>query len=364
MPSHHHHHHTASSSSSSATAAATDPTQDTDTTQLALLGRSLGPETVQHFSTNPYFCGSRSNAIKILKDVLAVVHEFKLLHRVATWGETAQKRLCVFGILNVTLGGAKDKDAEAKAKQLAASKTLQNSTAGSSPAATTTTSPSQLQQQASQTAFLSFLQPATSVPLGIPIQIWLSTNYPVDPPQCYIVPSGDPGEMLVANHPIVDRSGMIYAPLLASWNPAESTLVPLLKQFQRIFGVIPPLWIDDRPPELLMNNNNNIQTSIETGGNSSFAGDSLTNSPSGMLSSSSPALNNGSFGGGGALTSETSFGASSPSEDKMCVVCLCEEKDTVLVPCGHYCLCSSCSGSVQMCPICRCQIRLRQRVFL
>jgi hypothetical protein len=281
--------------------------------------------------------------------------------------------------LHVTLGGAKDlnkeKEKEKESTTPTKSTTSPANSSSSSPA-TASSSPSSallLQQQQSAASFLAFLQPASSIPLGIPIQIWLSTNYPVDPPQCYIVPSGDPGEMLVANHPIVDRSGMIYAPLLASWNPAESTLVPLLKQFQRIFGVIPPLWIDDRPPPPPPENNNNSFANRHQG---SAADENNPNSPSPntmhnqegsgvMLANSSPS-NNASFGG--MLNSENSFGGggggSTSSEEKMCVVCLCEEKDTVLVPCGHYCLCSSCSGSVQQCPICRCQIRLRQRVFL
>ena len=56
--------------------------------QLTLLGRSLGPDTVQHFSHNAYFCGSRASAAKILRDILSCVHEFRMLHRVTTWGES------------------------------------------------------------------------------------------------------------------------------------------------------------------------------------------------------------------------------------------------------------------------------------
>jgi len=47
-----------------------------------------------------------------------------------------------------------------------------------------------------------------------------------------------------------------------------------------------------------------------------------------------------------------------------CVVC-CERRCShVLIPCGHLCLCGSCVESVTtVCPICRCRIKKRQRVF-
>ncbi len=346
-----------SNNSSSATAAgnaisisALTQVLDNEAHHLTLLGRTLGAETIQHFAGNQYFCGNRTTAVKILRDILSVVHEFKMLHRVTTWGETSQKRLCIFGILPVVFGGAQNANAEKEKRE-------SNQNASSSSTTTTTTtitsSPPPIQQQQQQV--FSFLQPPSKLELGIPVQVWLSVNYPVDPPQLYVVPSSDFGELLVANHPIVDRSGTIYAPLLASWNPAESTLTPLLKQIQRIFGVIPPLWIDDRPANVVVGlasgdgnviegNNNNVH---EEGGMMTMGSSSSSpSSPSGSAATANNAADN------------------SNDESSMCVVCLCEEKDTVLVPCGHYVLCSSCATSVQSCPICRGQIRLRQRVFL
>jgi hypothetical protein len=48
------------------------------------------------------------------------------------------------------------------------------------------------------------------------------------------------------------------------------------------------------------------------------------------------------------------------TEDDDCVICMCEVKTVVLVPCGHYCLCQGCSErllkSTTKCPMCRATI--------
>ena len=44
-------------------------------------------------------------------------------------------------------------------------------------------------------------------------------------------------------------------------------------------------------------------------------------------------------------------------EDPDCVVCMDQDYDVVIVPCGHYCLCKDCASIIQgdtgLCPICR-----------
>jgi hypothetical protein len=39
-----------------------------------------------------------------------------------------------------------------------------------------------------------------------------------------------------------------------------------------------------------------------------------------------------------------------------CVVCLCEAKTTVMVPCGHFYTCQACSARLTTCPMCRAPI--------
>lgn len=52
---------------------------------------------------------------------------------------------------------------------------------------------------------------------------------------------------------------------------------------------------------------------------------------------------------------------SGETEDKersrMCVVCVDEERCTVLIPCGHLVACRACTARMDRCPICRSQIR-------
>ncbi|EAL48873.2 zinc finger domain containing protein [Entamoeba histolytica HM-1:IMSS-B] len=42
--------------------------------------------------------------------------------------------------------------------------------------------------------------------------------------------------------------------------------------------------------------------------------------------------------------------------NKICKVCLDNEKNTVFIPCGHICCCYECSKKLSKCPICRAQI--------
>nr|XP_034319481.1 kinesin-like protein KIN-7M, chloroplastic isoform X1 [Crassostrea gigas]XP_034319483.1 kinesin-like protein KIN-7M, chloroplastic isoform X1 [Crassostrea gigas]XP_034319484.1 kinesin-like protein KIN-7M, chloroplastic isoform X1 [Crassostrea gigas]XP_034319485.1 kinesin-like protein KIN-7M, chloroplastic isoform X1 [Crassostrea gigas]XP_034319486.1 kinesin-like protein KIN-7M, chloroplastic isoform X1 [Crassostrea gigas]XP_034319488.1 kinesin-like protein KIN-7M, chloroplastic isoform X1 [ len=50
-------------------------------------------------------------------------------------------------------------------------------------------------------------------------------------------------------------------------------------------------------------------------------------------------------------------------EEKQCKICLDSEMDTLFEPCGHLCTCRSCASMLQMCPICRKQIKKLHRVY-
>jgi Zinc finger, C3HC4 type (RING finger) len=41
------------------------------------------------------------------------------------------------------------------------------------------------------------------------------------------------------------------------------------------------------------------------------------------------------------------------TETNECAICLCNEKNTVFIPCGHYYCCNDCSDKIRECPICR-----------
>jgi len=51
------------------------------------------------------------------------------------------------------------------------------------------------------------------------------------------------------------------------------------------------------------------------------------------------------------------------TEKDICKIC-CENKiEVVLVPCGHFALCSQCSSKVKKCPLCRVRIDKKMKVY-
>jgi hypothetical protein len=69
----------------------------------------------------------------------------------------------------------------------------------------------------------------------------------------------------------------------------------------------------------------------------------------------------------GSIVEGTENGGTSPAtggvvdaddeDDKLCVICLTNEKDTAVIPCRHLCLCKECAGTLMQhtpkCPVCR-----------
>ena len=49
-------------------------------------------------------------------------------------------------------------------------------------------------------------------------------------------------------------------------------------------------------------------------------------------------------------------------EDTQCAICLDNEREIVMVPCGHYCICGECANQIiksfGTCPLCRTKIEL------
>ena len=236
-------------------------------------------EIARFFSRNQYF-QTASIGQKVTTDIVGTANTFRFSLKVAVWGDTSQKKLCVYGGLPFQV---------AKATH------------------------------------------------SLPIQIWLTSSYPVEPPTCFVVPSAD-NHKIVAGHRAVDGTGMCYAPALAQWNPATSTLKTLLIQFVKMFSQQPPLYVDEATPA---------------------AGSGLGKTPSG-----SPASGGASGEAAAAAGLATKDGEAPDEDSTLCVVCLSDAKDTVLVPCGHFCSCNSCAGTLTACPLCRTAIQYRQRVFV
>jgi E3 ubiquitin-protein ligase MUL1 len=52
-------------------------------------------------------------------------------------------------------------------------------------------------------------------------------------------------------------------------------------------------------------------------------------------------------------------------ESQMCVVCLSNPKEVIVLPCGHVCLCEDCSSKITLqCPVCRTRIESKAAAFI
>lgn len=76
-----------------------------------------------------------------------------------------------------------------------------------------------------------------------------------------------------------------------------------------------------------------------------------------------------SIGGLGPTVADASIDQLADPDGKECVICLTVERDTIVLPCRHLCLCAECAESlrsrVDKCPICResCQGLLQVRLI-
>ena len=123
------------------------------------------------------------------------------------------------------------------------------------------------------------------------------------------------------NRSISPFTGLCFCKELADWNPSTSSLCYAIEHFSKALekSCRCPICIDER------------------------------------TSGTSPAVDG----------NESDSDRKSVVEDMIadsCLVCY-GKKDTVLVPCGHYCLCVGCAANITECPLCRVKIMLRQRIF-
>ncbi|CAM9376334.1 unnamed protein product, partial [Ectocarpus sp. 6 AP-2014] len=50
-------------------------------------------------------------------------------------------------------------------------------------------------------------------------------------------------------------------------------------------------------------------------------------------------------------------------ERNECIVCMTDEVNCVLVPCGHHCICLTCASRLEECPICRRAVTQKIKTF-
>ncbi|RYG94958.1 hypothetical protein EON65_56680 [archaeon] len=54
------------------------------------------------------------------------------------------------------------------------------------------------------------------------------------------------------------------------------------------------------------------------------------------------------------------------NQQRLCTICMEDDRTVLLMPCRHLCLCSKCSeqSMLQLCPICRNRIQEKVTVFI
>lgn len=64
-----------------------------------------------------------------------------------------------------------------------------------------------------------------------------------------------------------------------------------------------------------------------------------------------------------AVTTSSSSSSSSSSSARQCSICLDAPVEIVLLPCGHSMTCMGCTAAIETCPICRCAITQKTKIF-
>ena len=64
-------------------------------------------------------------------------------------------------------------------------------------------------------------------------------------------------------------------------------------------------------------------------------------------------LNQEEEGGQSKFPAESGKSDDSGGFEDDCVICMCEEKQIMLLPCRHFCVCSQCLAKIDKCPVCR-----------
>ncbi|KAK7198497.1 UEV domain/Zinc finger, C3HC4 type (RING finger) containing protein [Novymonas esmeraldas] len=253
----------------------------------------MNDDVVRFFSRTSHY---RPEVLRrIVMDIDTVCHSLCFSRKITTWGRTEQPKICLYGGLPVSFPIFPKSDSGDGERAAAGEPVMQ--------------------------------------PFLLPIQIWVSHQFPVEPPFIYLVctrttdhariPDSVNASVvkIVSNHPNVDFTGLCFCKELAEWRPATSSLCLTVERLGRALEKSGrcPIYVDHG----IWGN------SLAVDGNSSDSEDK-------------------------SVTDDVL--------DNACLVCY-KKKDTVLVPCGHFCVCISCAANLTECPLCRSKIMVRQRVY-
>jgi UEV domain/Vps23 core domain len=74
----------------------------------------------------------------------------------------------------------------------------------------------------------------------LPIQMWILVWYPTSPPVIYVVPTHSMA--ITSGHKHVDKSGVVYLPELARWDPNRSNIAHIIAIMTAVFSRDTPVY--------------------------------------------------------------------------------------------------------------------------
>eukprot|EP00462_Mataza_sp_D1_P025060 CAMPEP_0175137208 /NCGR_PEP_ID=MMETSP0087-20121206/9691_1 /TAXON_ID=136419 /ORGANISM="Unknown Unknown, Strain D1" /LENGTH=422 /DNA_ID=CAMNT_0016420025 /DNA_START=73 /DNA_END=1341 /DNA_ORIENTATION=+ len=141
---------------------------------------------------------------------------------------------------------------------------------------------------------------------NIPVRIWVTSSYPVNPPMIYVTPVA--GMRIKARHKHVDMHGLVYLPYLNQWSQGTSSLYELSSVLSSVFSEDPPVYSSSEPPSQPVHQNashtpvptsNRVAAAAGGGGGGAQAAVAAPSNGAGAKAAAAAVSGGGGGGGGG-----------------------------------------------------------------
>lgn len=183
------------------------------------------------------------------------------------------------------------------------------------------------------------------VTYNIPVCVSLQEGHPELPPLMYVRPTST---MAIKESEYVDRNGRVYHPYLHKWNHKTCNIVAFLRILCGVFGNTPPVY--SKPPE-----------------ESPPVRSAHHPAPSTSADHRPRSTHQQTRSTGADYPPRTKQQHPAQEQQKECIVCMDNPRNSVLLPCGHLGVCMTCAtqlqGTTKICPICRNAITQFHQVF-
>lgn len=181
------------------------------------------------------------------------------------------------------------------------------------------------------------------VTYNIPICVLLQEGHPQVPPLVYVRPTST---MAIKESEHVDTNGRVYHPYLHKWNYKTCNIVAFLRILCGVFGEAPPVYSKppEEPPPARLAHQPSPSTSADHRPISAHQPEPSTSADARAMQQQPP-----------------------QEQQKECIVCMDNPRNSVLIPCGHLGVCMECARelhtTLKICPICRKAISKFHQVY-